>query len=376
VKIDLLGPVYPWRGGIAHHTARLARELKERGHDVVVYNYSRLYPKLLFPGTTQLDRSSDTIDADSLQCIDSMNPLSWVATARRVTQRRPDVLAVAWWHPFFAPPCATIAHRARAAGVDVVWLCHNVLPHEPSPVDRLLASLAYSAASRFVVQAEAERARIAPFAGQRRVDVCPHPAYDVFAQPAQGADAAEARASLGVTTSRMLLFFGLIRPYKGLDILIDAVAQLGDLDDLTLYVAGECYGDESVYRAQIERLGLTTRVRFESRYVANEEVPALMLAADVVVLPYRHATQSGVAQVAFACGRPVITTRVGGLPDVVHDGDNGLLVPPVDPTSLAAAIRRFYEPGRAATLAAGAVASAAANTWTQLATVIEGNSPP
>jgi D-inositol-3-phosphate glycosyltransferase len=373
VRIDVVGPVHPWRGGIAHHTARLARELIARDHDVRVLTFTRQYPALLFPGTTQLDRSGEPVAVPSEQRIDSIGPGSWVRVGRDIARRRPDRLVFAWWHPFFAPAFGAIAALARRAGVEVVFVCHNVLPHESSPVDRALARLAFRGASRFVVQAQAERDRLEQLVPGASVAVCPHPAYDVLAEGGHREHPAEARTVLGLSSSRALLFFGLIRPYKGLDVLIDAMALLPKrLRDVELLVAGECYGDEEIYRGQVARLGLGDRVRLELRYVANEEIPTLMCAADAVVLPYRHATQSGVAQVAFAAGRPVITTAVGGLPDVVHDGENGLLVPPADPQALAAAIARFYDEGLAAALAAGARASAATNGWAALAAAIEG----
>lgn len=375
MRIDVLGPVHPYRGGIAHHTARLARELRTRGHDVTSFNLRRQYPAFLFPGTTQVDHSGEAFSVPNTPLLDSMNPVSWALSARRVVKHRPDVLAVAWWHPFFAPSFGTVAHAARRAGIETVFVCHNVLPHESSPVDRLLARYAFGGASRFVVQAESERVRLEQLVPGARVAVCPHPAYDLFASAGHREHPAEARAMLGVTTARMLLFFGLIRPYKGLDILLEAFARVPEDLGITLYVAGECYGDEQTYRDQIERLNLSRRVRFEARYIANEEVPTLLCAADALVLPYRHATGSGVAQAAFACSRPVITTGVGGLPDVVHHEQNGLLVDPENPDALAAAIVRFYREDLAPGLQRGAHASAQTNTWAALAAAIEGTAP-
>lgn len=371
MRIAILGPVHPYRGGIAHYTARLAREAMHEGHEVLVVNLSRQYPESLFPGTTQEDESERTFDVPAERWLDSMNPLTWLGAARKALRWGPDLLVVQWWHPYFAASFGTVAGAFRARGVPVCMVCHNVEPHESSPVDRALLRLAYAAPSRFVVHAESERRALATFRPRVDVRVNPHPVYDQFAS--EGVPTREeARAALGLDGERWLLFFGLVRPYKGLDVLIDAMPAVHEATGAKLYVAGECYGDEAPYREQVERLGLGDAVRLDFRYVPNEEVPTIIASSDALVLPYRHATQSGVAQVAFGCGRAVVSTRVGGIPDVVADGKSGLLVPPEDPPALADALVSLYEDGRIASLEAGVVEERARFSWGALLGAILG----
>lgn len=369
MKIAVLGPVHPYRGGIAHYTARLCRELISQGHEVLAVNLSRQYPSALFPGSTQEDASEQTFDVPAERLVDSMNPLSWWRASKRITEFGADLLVVMWWHPYFAASFGAIAFAARARGARVVFVCHNVLPHESSPVDRILAGAAYRTADRFVVHADAERARLAELLSAPEVGVHPHPVYDLF-ETDEPIARWVAKESLGLEAERVVLFFGLIRRYKGLDLLLEAMPRIQAETGAHLYIAGECYEELSDYEAQIERLKLADAVTLDARYVANEEVPRLMAAADVVVLPYRHATQSGIVQVAYACGRPVITTAVGGLPDVVWDGETGLLVPPEDSDAIADAVRRFYEEDLAAELATGVARRVAELSWAGLVAAV------
>lgn len=374
MRIDLLGPVHPWRGGIAHYTTRLARQFVDEGHDVRVVNLTRQYPDALFPGQTQRDEHASAFVIDSEQLVDSASPRSWWRAGQRVARRRPDLLVVQWWHPYFAPSFGTIARRARASDVETVFVCHNVLPHESSPADAVLARYAYGGADRFVVHAESEVPRLQRLVWRPHVAVCPHPVYDVFGGHEGTRD--DARAALGLEGPRWLLFFGLIRPYKGLDILIDALARVRERLDVRLMIAGEVYGDVAPWQAQIDRLGLGEAIRFEPRYLANDEVPVWMAASDAVVLPYRHATQSGIAQVAYACDRAVISTRVGGIPDVVRDGETGLLVPPEDPQALADALVRLYDDDLRDGFEAGVRAHVARLGWGRLSAAIRTGQTP
>ena len=337
--IDVLGPVAPYRGGIAHYTTRLVTELRTQGHNVRILNLSRQYPASVFPGTSQFDESDTAFQIDSTRCLDSLQPLTWLKTAALIRQRRPDLLIVQWWHSFFAPSFGSVAAAARAVGTRVVFLCHNALPHEAKPWDRLLARATYRLADLIVVHADSEKSRIAQLAPRTPVRVHPHPIYDLFQSDVEP-DRALARAERGITTRYSALFFGLIRHYKGVDILIDAMRLIPADVDLSLRIVGECYDDPKPYEEQIRAAGLSGRVTFENRYLGNDDVPFEMAAADVVVLPYRHATQSGIVQIAYACERPVITTAVGGLPEVVEDGVSGLLVPPENPAALAAALQK------------------------------------
>jgi glycosyltransferase involved in cell wall biosynthesis len=371
VIIDVLGPVAPYRGGIAHYTTRLTQELRAQGHNVRVLNLKRQYPATVFPGTTQLDESDAAFAIDSVRCLDSLDPRTWLATANLVRARRTDLLIIQWWHSFFAPSFASVAAAARACGTRVVFLCHNALPHEPKPWDRLIASATYRLADYIVVHAESERHRVHDLAPRTPVRVHPHPVYDLFDSD-ESVDKAAAREKFGIRTEFSALFFGLIRQYKGVDLLIEAMGLIPEHVPLSLRIVGESYEDATVYEKLIAKHDRHNRITFVNRYLANDEVPWEMAAADVVVLPYRHATQSGIVQIAYACDRPVITTAVGGLPDVVDDGISGRLVAPESPQALADALVEACDQELLASWRAGLKETVKRFTWASMAETITG----
>jgi len=372
VTIAVLGPVYPYRGGIAHYTARLVRALAEAGEEVLTVNLTRQYPSALFPGSSQEDGSKQPFETVSERWVDSMRPDTWFRTVARLRRRGVKKLVIQWWHPYFAPSFGTIGRLARRAGIEVVFVCHNVEPHEGTPFDRLALTWAYGGADRFVVHAQAERSKMERYAAGRPVAVVAHPVYDLFAEVASP-DPAAARAELGLgAEEEVLLFFGLIRPYKGLDVLLRAMPEILAKRPVKLVVAGECYGDDKPLHALIAELGIGAALKLDLKYVPNEAVATYMVAADAVVVPYLHATQSGIVQVAYAFGKPVITTRVGGIPEVVWEGETGLLVPPSDPVALAAAVERFFAEKLAAPFAAGIARRLPELSWEHLARVVAG----
>ena len=365
MKVALLGPTYPHRGGIAHYTTLLARAFA-RDHETHLVSFSRLYPSLLFPGTTQLDRSGEAIQppVPPEPLLDSMNPITWYATGRRLRALAPDLLIVTWWHPFFGPSLGTAARRARhGARPKRIFLCHNVEPHEATPLDHALASYGLGAADGFLVHARAEAARLAPRAHGRPVRVHPHPSYEIFHRGAPSRD--EARARLDVS-GRVLLFFGYVRPYKGLADLLEALRQARPDSWDRLFVVGEFYEPRDRYARWLDDPALRAKITVVDRYVPNEEVGTYMAAADLVVLPYRSATGSGIAQVAFGAGVPVVATRTGGLEDVVEDGVSGLLVPPESPVDLARAIERFADENLGPKLREGVKQARARFSWESL----------
>lgn len=369
MRLALVGPAYPLRGGIAHYNASLFQALEAAGHRVRLYGMSRQYPGLLFPGKRQEDLSDDPIEARSEAVVDSIGPVTWAQTADKIRRFAPDAAVFQWWHPFFAPSFGTIARLCRRRGIAPVFICHNVRPHEATQLDDALLRYAYSATDRFLVHAKEEQARLtlALRGRSHRVEVAPHPVYDVFEPTTLTRD--EARAQLGLTAPLQILFFGYVRRYKGLDILLEALADI-DLE-FELTVAGECYEDAEVYRRQIESLGLSNRVQFLDRYVSNEEVPVLFRATDVCVLPYRHATQSGIVQVAYALDTPVIVSRVGGIPEVVEDGVSGLLVPAEDSGALRSAVRRYFREQLRDALVAGVQKKRSELGWNRIVDALQ-----
>jgi glycosyltransferase involved in cell wall biosynthesis len=280
---------------------------------------------------------------------------------------------VPWWHPFFGPSLGTAARAARARGARGkrparIFLCHNVSPHEGTPLDRALTAYGLGGADAFLVHARSEAAKLEHLARGRPVRVHPHPSYEIFSERAPSRE--EARAALGLD-GRVILFFGYVRPYKGLgDLLTALTLARRDAWDRVVIV-GEFYEPPERYRALLEDPSIRDRVRVVNRYVPNEEVARYFAAADVVALPYREATGSGIAQVAFGAGVPVIATRTGGLEEVVEEGVSGLLVPPRDPPALARAIERFFDENLSTPLRAGVARSRGRFGWEALVKALE-----
>ncbi|HEU4929081.1 MAG TPA: glycosyltransferase [Candidatus Krumholzibacteria bacterium] len=360
MRICLVGPAHPYRGGISHFTQMLAREFQS-AHEVRIVGYSRLYPSLLFPGRTQYDEGGALVQVESLRVIDSTNPLSYRRAADAVLEFEPDLVVIKWWHPFFAPALRSIAAAVkRRSKAPVVFLCHNVLPHEGSSAATVLARWGLRAADAFLVQSREDLATLKQIVPNAVAEVHPHPTYTQFAKSA--ITRSEARQQLGLD-GRVLLFFGLVRAYKGLDDLLRAVALLPPDLTVTLLIVGEFYEARERYDRLIQALGIAQRVRVVDRYVPDAEVAQYFMAADLVVLPYRSASQSGIAQTAFAFERPVVVTAVGGLPDVVEDGVTGYVVPPHDPAALVAAITRFFAGDDASRMPPAIRANASRFTW-------------
>ncbi|HET6350433.1 MAG TPA: glycosyltransferase [Candidatus Krumholzibacteria bacterium] len=361
MRICLVGPAYPYRGGISHFTQMLALAMQP-AHQTRIVSFSRLYPSLLFPGRTQYETEGARVRVDAPRLIDSINPLSWPRAAHAVLDFQPDMVVVQWWHPFFGPAFRSIVSTVkRARAVPVVYLCHNVLPHESNPMTRMLVRWGLEPADAYLVQSEEDRHHLLSMHPSARVVVHPHPTYTQFAAGNMTRD--EARRRLDVA-GRVLLFFGLIRAYKGLKTLLAAYARVAERLDATLLVVGEFYEDRAPYDALIASLGIGARTRVVDRYIPDDDVATYFMAADVVVLPYVSATQSGITQTAFAFQRPVVVTAVGGLPDVVEDGVTGYVVPPENPEALAEAIERFFATDAALRMSAAIAARAGRFSWT------------
>ncbi len=370
MRLALIGPSAPLRGGIAQYHDRLARELAAGGHVVTRLSFRRMYPQLLFPGRTQLVREGTGEAAVAglappEPLLDSIGPRSWLAVARRASAS--EAAIVEWWHPFFAPASAVIARQLGTAGIPTLFVCHNLDPHEPVPGGAWLTDRALSRAAAFVAQSARDAERLRRTYPGRPVAVVLPPAEPPEPCPHDGERTACA-AALGLPEARRrLLFFGYVREYKGLPTLIEALAQVAG--DVQLVVAGEIYHhDASYYRELAARAGVGSRVVLLDRFLGAREVACCFAASDLVVLPYWEASQSAVVPLAMASGRGTVATRVGGLPDLVRDGETGLLVPPRDASALAAAITR----GLACAGPLGRAARAAARTleWRGAATTI------
>lgn len=339
MRVVLIGPSYPFRGGIAHYTTLLYRQLKQR-HAACLLSLKRQYPRWLYPGASDRDDSVLTIQEEGAErVLDPFDPFSWLRTARMARAFDPDWLIFPWWVSLWAPAYLTIARIVKRRTM-VLYLVHNVAPHEARFYDRWLSRAALAQGDAFIVHSAADEDKLKELLPGARVRRAVHPTYEVFRQAQLGQ--VEARARIGAVGD-MLLFFGFVRPYKGLTDLITALPHIVEKHPLQLWIVGEFWQDEEGIRQQITDLGMEQWVRLENRYVPNEQVGLYFAAADAVILPYTSGTGSGIAQIAFGHEKPVVATRVGDLPDVVEDGVTGFLTPPRDPAALARAALAIYD---------------------------------
>lgn len=368
--LALVGPFYPYRGGIAHFLVAMHHGLAARGHTVDAYTFTRQYPEVLFPGKTQLVDGPNTSGVDAAPTLDTVGPLSWKRTADRIVDSGAEAVVFKYWMPFLAPSFGTMARRLRKRGVRVVAVVDNAIPHERRPGDHALSRYVLNACDGLLVMSDQVRRDLGTLGVDKPVRQVRHPVYDSFGDAIPKADARE-RLGLDLDAPTFL-FFGFIRKYKGLHTLLDAFPHvLRKLPGARLVVAGEFYGDEAEYREQVERLGLVNAVRFDADYIADEAVGAYFCASDAVVQPYVTATQSGVAQIAFHFGRPVITTDVGGLAEAVPDGEAGLVVPPENPEALATVMVRYVEEGLEERFIAGVRRERATYSWDHVYDALE-----
>ncbi|GAC1385801.1 MAG: glycosyltransferase [Herpetosiphon sp.] len=376
MKFVVIGPTYPFRGGIAHYTTLLVKHLRAAGHTARLYSFTRQYPRWLFPGTTDQDPSQSPIRVDCEYLLDPINPLSWWRLCRKVRAEAPDVVVLQWWVPYWTPSLTVVGRWIkRHTRSRIVFICHNVTPHEGGGViDRRLASTVLAQGDGFVVHSEQDRHRLHALLPQAFIVKAQLPTFAGVAEPSPFSNPSALRQQLGIPVDRpTILFFGFVRPYKGLEYVIQALPLVLAHMPIHLLVVGEFWTSTEFYRRYAAEFGVEDAMTLVNRYIPNEELSQYFDLADVVVLPYVSATQSGVVQLAFSCGKPVITTRVGGLHEVVEDGVNGLVVPPQDETALANAIVHFYRDGMAERLAPGVQHTAQDRTfsWQFLVTCIE-----
>lgn len=369
MKILLIGPAYPLRGGIAQFLALLYRALEKAGHKVSFHRFIRQYPKFLFPGKTQADESESPVKVESIPSLDPMNPFNWPLAARRIAKEKPDLVILKWWMPFFGPSYTVTLLLAKMLfpRMKVIYVVDNAIPHEKRPGDMLITRAGFAVCDYFLVMSESVKRDLMTIRPDAKTALTPHPLYEVFGEPM---DKDAARKALGVS-GPVILFFGFVRPYKGLMVLLEAMPAILKEKDLTLIVAGEFYEDKDAYLEKIRALGLTDKVVVLDRYIPNEAVGEYFSAADLLVLPYLSATQSGITQIAYAFGTPVVATNVGGLPEVVKDGQTGYLVGPGDKDALAEAVARFYSEGKEAVLKENIRAERHRFSWEVMVEAIE-----
>ncbi|MBI2968457.1 MAG: glycosyltransferase [Bacteroidetes bacterium] len=338
MRIVYLSTFYPFRGGIAQFNACLYRAFENAGHEVKAFTFTTQYPSLLFPGKTQMAGEKDTADKiPAERILSSVNPLSYFTAAKKIGRFCPDVLIMKYWIPYFAPSLGTVAWALKKKS-KVIAILDNVIPHERRPGDVALTKFFLHQCHGFVVMSDKVKNDLLSLKPDAKFIYHPHPLYNHFGKKI---DKTEAQKQLGIPKGKkVLLFFGFIRKYKGLDILIEAMKFLPA--EYHLIIAGEVYGSFEEYDEIIRKHNLEGKITKHARYISDHEVSLFFSAADVCVLPYRSATQSGITSIAFHFDVPVIATRVGGLGEIVVDRKTGLLAGEAQVEPIGRKIMEFF----------------------------------
>jgi len=343
MQIALISVAPPYRGGISKHTSILVEKLSLH-HSVDVINYSRQYPNFLFPGKTQyLDDISES--PNNYRWIDSINPLSWFKTGNRLAMKKYDLVIFRFWNPFFAPALGIIAGliKKKSPKSKLISLCDNILPHEKTPMGDFLTTYLFQKLDGHIVQSSQTEKELQEVVDDPIYEKRFHPIYTNFPRKI---DKYTARNKLGLTAKYIILYFGIIRDYKGFDILLNAIAKLKNSDlDFHLIAGGECYGNDEKYTQLISDLKISDFITWHNKYIPESDVAEYFSAADVVALPYRSASQSGITQIAYYYDIPVIVTKVGGLPEIVDDGQSGFTIETENPTELANVLETHLKKG-------------------------------
>ena len=342
MKIISIGPAYPYRGGLASFNDRLAQQFLAEGHDIEIYTFRLQYPKFLFPGKTQY---TDGPVPDSIKIerkLNSINPLNWIVTGLKIKREKPDILLIRFWLPFMGPCFGTIARIAKTnSHTKVICIFDNVVPHEKRTGDRVLTKYFVNSIHGAIAMSVTVLDDLKTFRDNIPFKLSPHPLFDNYGTPVDREKACKI-LDLNPDNSYML-FFGFIRAYKGLDMLIEAFSDKRLRNrKLKLIVAGEFYEDDTPYKDLIKKYDLGNDIIFFDHFIKDSEVPLFFSVADLVVQPYKSATQSGVTQIAFYFEKPMLVTDVGGLKEIVPDGKCGYVVKP-EPEYIAGAIIDFYD---------------------------------
>lgn len=336
MKIAILSPFHPYRGGIAQFSEQLYFELSKK-HEVKAFSFTSMYPDFLFPGKTQYVPKGESSDIKVNRILNSTNPLSYIKTAREINGYKPDILIIPYWMSFMVPAFASVCLLLKKR-IKIVSLIHNAIPHEKRFIDKPLAKLFFNRCDAFIVLSEPVKRDLLSLRKNAKVILYPHPIYNHYGDPV---DRNSACTQLDLKSDKKnLLFFGLIREYKGLDILIKAMERLDD--SYQLIIAGESYGGFEKYAEIIDKLPYKENIKIYEQYIPDSMVSTLFSAADVLVLPYRSATQSGVIAIAYQMELPMIATDVGALGSSVKASQTGLVVPSVSDKEIATGIQEFF----------------------------------
>jgi glycosyltransferase involved in cell wall biosynthesis len=344
-KIVIIGPAHPLRGGgLTTFNHRLAKAFMDAGDDCVIYSFSLQYPSFLFPGTSQYTDGPAPVGIKILSAINSINPLNWIKVGNQLRKEKPDLIIVRFWLPFMGPAFGTILRRVRKNKMTkIICIADNVKPHEVRAGDKIFTRYFLKPCHAFITMSDKVMQDLRYYEKAKPSQLIPHPIYDNFGPIISKRDA---RRNLNIPiTEKVILFFGFIRKYKGLDILLKAMSdERIQRAGIKLLIAGEFYSDEKWYEELIQSLGVKDQLYIHTHFISDQEIPYYFCAADVVIQPYRHATQSGVTPLSYHFEKPMIVTNVGGLPDMVPHEKVGLVTSP-DPPALAESILWFYQFG-------------------------------
>jgi glycosyltransferase involved in cell wall biosynthesis len=339
MNIAYLSTFYPFRGGIAQFNVSVLRELEKSGHNTSAFTFKVQYPGFLFPGETQMVQDDDIVDEiESQRILNSAIPFNWPVAASKIKKFNPDLLIMKYWMSYFGPSLGYVAGR-MSPNTKVLTILDNVIPHEKKFFDNAFTKYFLNKNHGFIAMSEKVKTDLLSFLPDAKVKLLPHPLYDHFGDIQ---DKTESRKKLGISEDKKtILFFGFIRDYKGLDILIDTFGLLDD--SYQLVIAGEVYGSFDKYDNQIEKLSNKQNVHKHVKYISDKEVRDYFSAADVCVLPYKSATQSGITGISYHFETPMIATDVGGLAEIIHHDKTGLIVEKLDANLISKVIKQYFE---------------------------------
>ena len=343
MKIVIIGTAYPYRGGIASFNERMALELKKQGHDVVIYTFTLQYPNILFPGKTQYSSDPKPENLKIVPLINSVNPVNWIRAGMKIKKEKPGIIITKFWIPFMGPALGTVLRIAKNKNTQCISVIDNIIPHEKRFGDKLLSQYYVNTIDKFIVMSSSVKEDMKKFTHSKPVILIPHPIYDNYGEIL---DKKEAAKHLKIDPEgKYVMFFGFIRDYKGLDLLLKAMANPKiQKAGINCIVAGEYYGNKEKYDALIKSLKIESFLILKTEFVSNSEVKYYFNAADLIVQPYKSATQSGISQLAYHFEKPMVVTNVGGLPEIVENGKSGYVVEP-NPDEIAKAILDYFNKG-------------------------------
>lgn len=339
-RIVMIGPVYPFKGGISHYTGAMAKNLA-KDFEVFTVSYKMQYPKILFK-SEQRDFDNDTFKVhDTKYLVNTANPFNWINSARKIKKLKPDYIIMQWWHPYFSPCYTALSMLTRK--IPKIFVCHNVFPHERFPLDRFLTRTVLRKGKAYITHSAMDAEDLKEIVAVPTYETTVLPVHNSFKM--KNLTKPQARLAADVAEDKkILLFFGFVRDYKGLRHIINAMPEIVKYDsNIRLMIVGEFRSDKEHYLEQIKNLGIGDNIDIVDGYIPDSGIEKYFAASDLIVLPYESATQSGIVQIAYGFEKPVIATHVGGLPEVIADGKTGYIVEPKNPKALAEAVIRFFD---------------------------------